>query len=423
MDGAAELDEARCLRLDLVLATEDVAVVLGEGAHPHQAVQRAGRFVAVAGAHLGHADRQLAVATLAPVEDLDVAGAVHRLQRQGLALHRLADEHVLPVLVPVTGLLPEGAVEHLGRLHLDIAAVVHPAAHVGLQRAPQRPALGVPEHHAPALFLHMEQVHGAAELPVVALLRLLDAVQIGFEVGLARPGGAVDALELGVLWVAPPVGAGELGQLERLAHEARRRQVRPAAEVLPAALVIDGDGLALRQVGDDFGLVGLSHRLEAGGGGVAVQHLAHDPVVAVDDLAHLRFDPGQVVQAERLGPGEVVVEAVLDRRADGHLGAREQLLHRLGHHVGGVVAQGVEQRRVVAGEDLQPAAALQRPVQIEHGAVEPHDRGLLGQRLRQALGDRAAGGPLGIVSNSAVGEGQLDHASHFRTAGRAGGGS
>jgi hypothetical protein len=47
---------------------------------------------------------------------------------------------------------------------------------------------------------------------------------------------------------------------------------------------------------------------------------------------------GQVVGRERLVAGEVVVEAVLDRRADGDLGAGEQLLHRLGQHVGGVVA-------------------------------------------------------------------------------------
>ena len=51
------------LRLDLVLAAEDVGVVLGEGAHPHDAVQGAGRLVAVAGAELGHAQRQVAVAT------------------------------------------------------------------------------------------------------------------------------------------------------------------------------------------------------------------------------------------------------------------------------------------------------------------------------------------------------------------------
>ena len=40
------------LRLDLLLGAEDVAVVLGEAAHPHDAVQRARRLVAMAVAEL-----------------------------------------------------------------------------------------------------------------------------------------------------------------------------------------------------------------------------------------------------------------------------------------------------------------------------------------------------------------------------------
>ena len=46
---------------DLVLGAEDVRVVLGEGAHPHQAVQRARRLVAVDGAELRDLQRQLAI--------------------------------------------------------------------------------------------------------------------------------------------------------------------------------------------------------------------------------------------------------------------------------------------------------------------------------------------------------------------------
>jgi hypothetical protein len=51
-----------------------VGVVLDEVAHPHQAVQGAGGLVAVAGAELGQAQGQVAVALQALVEDLDVAG-------------------------------------------------------------------------------------------------------------------------------------------------------------------------------------------------------------------------------------------------------------------------------------------------------------------------------------------------------------
>src|SRR3546814_1346523 len=50
--------------------------VLGEGAHPHHAVQSARRLVAMAGAEFRHAQRQVAVAGDALLEDLDVPGAV-----------------------------------------------------------------------------------------------------------------------------------------------------------------------------------------------------------------------------------------------------------------------------------------------------------------------------------------------------------
>ena len=46
---------------DLVFAAEDMAVVLRELAHAHDAVERAMRLVAVAATHFGHAQRQVAI--------------------------------------------------------------------------------------------------------------------------------------------------------------------------------------------------------------------------------------------------------------------------------------------------------------------------------------------------------------------------
>ena len=68
-------------RQDVILGAEDVAVVLGEAAHAHQAVQRSRGLVAVAGAELAVAQRQFAVAAHALVVDEDVSRAVHRLDR------------------------------------------------------------------------------------------------------------------------------------------------------------------------------------------------------------------------------------------------------------------------------------------------------------------------------------------------------
>ncbi len=110
--------------------------------------------------------------------------------------------------------------------------------------------------------------------------------------------------------------------------------MRAPAQVLPAQftgrrvkVVVDGqlgpadlDGLFGADIGsralerDQLQLVGLARELVASllvGDDPAAEQLA-----LLDDLAHLLLDRLQVIGAEWLGDVEVVVEAVLDRRAD-----------------------------------------------------------------------------------------------------------
>ncbi len=82
---------------DLVLGDEDVRIILRKGAHAHQAVQRAGRLVAMHLAELRELEGQVAVGLQAVLEDLDVAWAVHRLDHEAALVvrARLRQEHVL----------------------------------------------------------------------------------------------------------------------------------------------------------------------------------------------------------------------------------------------------------------------------------------------------------------------------------------
>ena len=150
VDPREEVEEPPRLLEDLVLAAEDVRVVLGHLPHAHQPVQRPVRLVAVAAAELRHPERQVAVGLRPLFEDLDVAGAVHRLQRHELGLAR---EH-RRVLVGRPGIssgttnmfsrnLPQcpdctqrARVEELRRLHLHIAVGVELPADVGLEHPP-----------------------------------------------------------------------------------------------------------------------------------------------------------------------------------------------------------------------------------------------------------------------------------------------
>ena len=116
-------------------------------------------------------------------------------------------EHRLLVPAPVARGFPQRLVEKLRCVHLVIAEPAEAATHVGNQLLEHGPALGVPEHHAGALFLEMEQVHLAAELAVVALLRFLDLMKVGVEFVLLCERGAVDARQHRVVAVAAPIRA------------------------------------------------------------------------------------------------------------------------------------------------------------------------------------------------------------------------
>ncbi len=168
----------------------------------------------------------------------------------------------------------------------------------------------------------MEQVHLAAEAAVVALGGLLQPMEVRVEIGLLGEGRAVDARQHRLGRIAAPIGAGHLHQLERGADLARARHVRAAAEVEPVALPVDLQILAGRNGVDEFDLEGLALLLEEASRLIAAPDLLGEGPVARDDLAHLRFDRGEVLGRERRLAIEIVVEAVVDHRADGDLRAR-----------------------------------------------------------------------------------------------------
>ena len=154
---------------------------------------------------------------------------------------------------------------------------------------------------------------------------------------------------------------------------------------------------------DELDLVRLALRLEARARLVARDLLALDQVRPSAELApDLRLDPLEVALGDRLGELEVVVEAVLDRRADRDLDARVEAPNRLGEQVRARVAQDVERVGVVAvarGQELHRLAVGKRRPQVLDRAVRAHEHGLLGE-LRP---DR----PRGVEARRAVGELEL----------------
>ena len=116
-----QIVDAQAFRRHLLVGAENMRVVLREAAHAHQPMQRARRLVAMHIAEFRKLYRQIAVGLQTMLEDLHMAGAVHRLQREnalvvGLVAGDRHLEHVVAVPAPVAGRLPQRLVEHLRRV-------------------------------------------------------------------------------------------------------------------------------------------------------------------------------------------------------------------------------------------------------------------------------------------------------------------
>ncbi len=271
----------------------------------------------------------------------------------------------------------------------------------------------MPEHGARSLLLEMEQVHFAAEFSVVASLRLFEPLQIGVEFLPFGESRGVDARKHRALGIAAPVGAGDLHQFERVADLAGRSHVRAAAEVRPLALRVELDLLIGGNGVDQFDLEGLALGLEIALRLVAADGALGERLIARDDFAHLLLDRGKILGRERRVAEEVVIEAVFDDRADGHLRARPQSLHGLGQHMRGVVADQLQRARIVAIEELDLRIGLDGVGEIVDDAIERHRDGALGERQRNGFDDFDACDAGRIFPARAIGKSDVDHERSF----------
>jgi hypothetical protein len=365
-----------------------------------------GPLVPVHRAQLEQPQRQLPVRPLASAEHQAVHGAVHRLRVVDAVVHLHRRVHGVGVPVEVPGGLEQPLAGEVRRVHELVAAPLVALPAVALHEPPDRGALGVPHRQAAAELLgERQQVELHGEAPVVALLGLLEEAEVvGQRLG-RLPGRAVDALEHGALLVAPPVGPGHLHELEGT-ELGRARDVGTPAEVDELGRVpvdahdaagaglggILGVAVGLGGALDDLALVRLvrEERQRLLGAHLA----AGERLAGGHDLAHACLDGGEVVLAERAPARqvEVVVEAVLDRRADGELGAGEQLGHRLRHHVRRGVAEHVASLVGAGRHDGHPGAVGQGAPQIDGLPVHLCGHGVLGQAPSDALRQPLGGG-------------------------------
>jgi hypothetical protein len=192
-------------------------------------------------------------------------------------------------------------------------------------------------------------------------------------------------------------------------------QVHPRPVAFAGA--IHGDGLALGQLHHPFGLERFPTLFEEIADIVARPHFAAQGFVGGDDAPHFVLDGGEVLVGEGAvlrRRGEIVVESILGRGAEGDLSSGEQVLHRLGKDVREVVADELERFGFVArGDQRQAGIALDRPVEVAKLTV--HAGGKRGfcqpraDRRRDIRGRRA----FGHFPDRSVRKRYPEHLRHF----------
>ena len=185
--------------------------------------------------------------------------------------------------------------------------------------------------------------------------------------------------------------------------------MRAAAQVDEFALLIQRQDLVGRNVLDDAGLVLLTPRAEKGHRLVARHFAALHLQIVGDDLLHLVLDRLQIFGAKRLVAGKIVVEAIVDRRTDRDLGAREQALYRLRHQVCSRMTDDFHAFLVARGDDAQASIPVDPVAGIDHSSIK-----FTGQRrLGEARADRGCHlryrDRLLELSLTAIGQRNLNH--------------
>ena len=290
-------------------------------------------------------------------------------------------------MIPVVGDLVQGGLGHQRCTGTHVAPlVILQVLDPALQLLDHLGSLGQEQGQPLADHIYGgEQTHLTPQAVVVSVLDICQERETLLQVCLLGVGSAVDTCQHLVMLIASPVSTGARGELECLdglgAH-----QVRSSTKLDEIALLVEGDGLILRQVLDHLDLIRLLPALHQRDSLFSGESVVFQFVPLLDDLLHFLLDLVQVLSVQWTQI-EIVVETVLDGRSDGQLGLWEQVLHRLRQHVGAGVAIGLLAVVVLEGQDVYRSILIDNRSQVYIFSVYLADAGHAGKPVAQVSGN------------------------------------
>jgi len=122
-----------------------VGIILGEAADAHQTVQHTRALIAIDRALFGKSQRQIAIRTQLALVDVQVEGAVHRLDVILLVLDLDRGIHVLFIEPQMTARLPQAGFANMGRVDQVVTVGDMLVVPVALDLVADHAPIGVPE--------------------------------------------------------------------------------------------------------------------------------------------------------------------------------------------------------------------------------------------------------------------------------------
>lgn len=182
-----------------------MSVILLELANTGETAQGSGRLISVQDTKVRDSQGKLSVTSLTVAEEHKVTGAVHRLESP-LPLLNVKLEHVILVVGPVARRLPDADIIHVGSLNLLVAALAVLRAQKGLEGVEDLGTVGQKEGASWRNLVEEEQLLLLAQLNVVALLGLLQELQVLLHLLLIGESNTADTLQRVVGLVTEEVG-------------------------------------------------------------------------------------------------------------------------------------------------------------------------------------------------------------------------
>ena len=211
----------------------------------------------------------------------------------------------------------------------------------------------MPEHHTRRLFLHMIQIELLTDFTVIALSGFFQTLQIGIKRFFICPGGTVDALQHFIVAIAAPVGARGLHQFEVMA-ETHIRHMRPTAHVDIFFVMIQAGLIIMSNVfikNRDFIALAALHKGFTRF--VPADFLLNNVVVFLGELMHAFFERVDIFLGQGMVQIDIIVETIVDNRADRHFGIWPQLFNRMPQKVRTGVTNNLKSIFIFRGDDRE----------------------------------------------------------------------